>query len=219
MHRYTALCLAHCSRAPSIGSYERPRTRPHRRNLLRPALPEPHPCGLLHLPRFIAECRKHLRGELPKSYQKNFCRGFDRFLSMHLGIDPKDVLQAVEQAGDDEIALDQLLGELFPDDESRRLEPRSHQKGQPEAGREFLAESLTNMGTPEMIGQIDSVMQMIDFDEGRIPGFSDAQRRVGSGSELVAQHRTDAVFLTKARRHKGMEPPIALRQTMALRHP
>jgi hypothetical protein len=32
------------------------------------------------------------------------------------------------------------------------------------------------MGTPEMIGTIDSVMDMMDFDEGRIPGFSDAQR-------------------------------------------
>jgi hypothetical protein len=49
-------------------------------------------------------------------------------------------------------------------------------KGQTDAGREFLAESLTNMGTPEMIGTIDSVMDMMDFDEGRIPGFSDAQR-------------------------------------------
>ena len=77
---------------------------------------QPHPCGLLHLPRFIAKCRKHLAGELPKSYQKNFCRGFDRFLSMHLGVDPKDVLKAVETAGDDELELDRLLADIFPEE-------------------------------------------------------------------------------------------------------
>lgn len=139
---------------------------------------QPHPCGLLHLPRFIAKARKHLAGELPKSYQKNFCRGFDRFLCMHLGIDPKDVVKAVEQAGDDELLLDRLLSEIFPEDlQVVKWNREVTHKGQTEAGREFLAESLTNMGTPEMIGKVDSVMDMIDFDEGRIPGFSDKRRK------------------------------------------
>ncbi len=139
---------------------------------------EPHPCGLLHLPRFIAKCRKHLKGELPKSYQKNFRRGFDRFLCMHLGIEPSQVLEAVEAAGDDEIELDRLLAEFFPEDlKVVDWNREVTHKGQTEAGREFLAESLTNMGTPEMIGVVDSVMDMIDFDEGRIPGFSDERRK------------------------------------------
>lgn len=139
---------------------------------------EPHPCGLLHLPRFIAKCRKHLKGELPKSYQKNFRRGFDRFLCMHLDIEPSQVLEAVETAGDDDIELDRLLAEFFPED-LRVIDWNREvvHKGQTEAGREFLAESLTNMGTPEKIGEIISVMDMIDFDEGRIPGFSDAKRK------------------------------------------
>jgi len=139
---------------------------------------QPHPCGLLHLPRFIAKCRKHLAGELPKSYQKNFCRGFDRFLSMHLDIDPKDVLKAVEQSGDDELELDRLLAEIFPEDlKVVEWNRKVTHKGETVAGREFLAESLTNMGCPEMIGKVDSVMDMIDFDEGRIPGFSDEKRK------------------------------------------
>lgn len=138
---------------------------------------EPHPCGLLHLPRFIAKARKHLAGELPKSYQKNFCRGFDRFLCMHLDVDPKDVVAAVEKAGDDEILLDQLLGEFFPEDlQVVKWNREVVHKGQTVAGREFLAESLTNMGTPEMIGKVDCVCDMIDFDEGRIAGFSDQGR-------------------------------------------
>ncbi len=139
---------------------------------------EPHPCGLLHLPRFIAKIRKHLADELPKSYQKNFCRGFDRFLCMHLNVDPKDVVEAVRQAGSDDIILDQLLCEIFPEDlKVVEWNREITKKGQTEAGREFLAESLTKMGTPEMIGQINSVMDMMDFDEGRIAGFSDQARR------------------------------------------
>ena len=146
---------------------------------------QPHPCGLLHLPRFIAKCRKHLAGELPKSYQKNFCRGFDRFLSMHLGIDPKDVLKAVETAGDDELELDRLLSEIFPEDlKVVEWNREVTHKGQTVAGREFLAESLTNMGCPEMIGKIECVMDMIDFDEGRIPGFSDEKRKAWEAANV-----------------------------------
>ena len=37
-----------------------------------------------------------------------------------------------------------------------------------EAGREFLAEALTNMGCTDRIGEIISVPDLIDFDEGRI---------------------------------------------------
>ena len=97
---------------------------------------------------------------------------------MHLGIDPKDVVEAVRQAGNDEVALDQLLGEILPEDlKLVEWNREVTHKGQTEAGRSFLAESLINMGTPEMIGQINSVMDMMDFDEGRIAGFSDERRR------------------------------------------
>lgn len=139
---------------------------------------QPHPCGLLHLPRFIAKIRKHLANELPKSYQKNFCRGFDRFLCMHLGIDPQQVVDAVKKAGEDERLLDSLLSELLPEalDVVAWNRELTH-KGQTEAGREFLAESLTNMGCADRIGVIDCVCDMIDFDEGRIPGFSHQRRR------------------------------------------
>ena len=151
---------------------------------------EAHPCGLLHLPRFIAKCRKHLAGELPKSYQKNFCRGFDRFLCMHLGIDPQAVLAAVEQAGEDNVELDRLLEELFPDDlKAADWNREITHKGKTEMGREFLAESLTNMGHPEKIGEIDCIMDLIDFDEGRISGFSDDKRRQWESEQALKPAR------------------------------
>ncbi len=137
---------------------------------------EAHPCGLLHLPRFIAKIRKHLAGDLPKSYQKNFCRGFDRFLCMHLGIDPQQVVEAVRESRDT-ADLNVRLIEIFPRDvRAADWNREVVHKGMTEAGREFLAESLTNMGCPEKIGTIVSVCDMMDFDEGRIPGFSDERR-------------------------------------------
>ena len=57
------------------------------------SLPSPYlahaPTGLLYLPRFLAKCRyvkEH--GSLPASYAKNYKRGLDRFLCLHLGVDP-----------------------------------------------------------------------------------------------------------------------------------
>lgn len=149
---------------------------------------EAHSCGLLHLPRFIAKCRKHLAGELPKSYQKNFCRGFDRFLCMHLGVDPQTVLDAVKKSGNDDEHLNRLLEELFPNDlKAADWNREVTHKGKTEMGREFLAESLNAMGHPEKIGEIDCVMDLIDFDEGRIPGFSDERRKAWETERLEKQ--------------------------------
>ena len=65
-------------------------------------LPSPYqadqPTGLLHFPRFIAKIRKHLAGELPKSYQRNFTKGFDGFLCLHLGVEPEDVIECVKNS-------------------------------------------------------------------------------------------------------------------------
>ena len=66
-----------------------------------PYLPHPR-TGLLYLPRFIAKC-KYVKehGALPASYAKNFKRGIDRFLCLHLGIDPGEVERVVREAADD----------------------------------------------------------------------------------------------------------------------
>lgn len=146
---------------------------------------QPHNNGLLHLPRFLAKCQKHLDNSLPKSYQKNFCRGFDRFLCLHLQIDPNAVLACVKQAEGDATHLERLLNSLFPQDlKVVEWNRELVHKGQTEAGQNFLAESLKNMGTPEKIGVIKNVMDMMDFDEGRIPGFSDHLRTDWEASQL-----------------------------------
>jgi hypothetical protein len=142
-------------------------------------LPSPyqaHPCGLLHLPRFIAKIGKHLQGCLPLSYQKNFCRGFDRFLCMHIGVEPQAVVGWAREHGIGR-ELDEVLAKHFPAD-LRAVEWNRElvHKGMTEAGREFLAESLVNMGCAGLIGTIVNVCDMIDLDEGRIAGFSEHLR-------------------------------------------
>ncbi len=137
------------------------------------SLPSPYlphaATGLLHLPRFIAKIRyTQEHGELPKSYRKNYKRGFDRFLCLHLGVDPGEVETIVMSSGDDS-EMDARLLELFPDDVRAVAWNRELvQKGMTEAGREFLRESLENMGCLDRADEIKSVADMIDFDEGRI---------------------------------------------------
>ncbi len=139
-------------------------------------LPSPYlphgPTGLLHLPRFLAKIRLHLAGTLPESYRKNFCRGLDRFLCMHLGIDPSAVVQLVDRADGDQEQMEAGLRQLLPENVRAHVWNRELvQKGMTPAGREFLLEALTAMGCPERASEVRSICDLIELDEGRIPGF------------------------------------------------
>jgi hypothetical protein len=136
-------------------------------------LPSPYvahgPTGLLYLPRFLAKCRyvkEH--GALPASYAKNFKRGIDRFLCLHLGIDPAAV-EAVVRGSANEAETEAGLARLLPaDPRAAKWNRELVQKGMTPAGREFLAEALAKMGCADRADEIRSVPDLIDFDEGRI---------------------------------------------------
>lgn len=131
---------------------------------------QPHPAtGLLHLPRFIAKIRyTRDHGELPKSYRKNYKRGFDRFLCLHLGVEPDAVEAAVRDAADD-AEVDARLAAIFPADVRAPAWNREVvQKGMTEAGRAFIRESLEKMGCLDWEGEVKSVADMIELDEGRL---------------------------------------------------
>ena len=135
-----------------------------------PSAYQPHAgTGLLHLPRFLAKChyvKQH--GSLPASYAKNYKRGMDRFLSLHLGIDPAAVEKIVFESTT-AAEIDVKLKTLFPADVRVAKWNRDYvQKGMTPAGREFLKEALTNMGCADRVEQIVSVVDLIEFDEGRI---------------------------------------------------
>jgi hypothetical protein len=130
----------------------------------------PHPAtGLLHLPRFLAKCRyvkEH--GALPPSYAKNYKRGCDRFLSLHLGVQPADVEKIVLDSATEE-EVEARLKKLFPADVRTAAWNRRYvQMGMTTAGREFIKEALTAMGCADRADEIKSVPDLIDFDEGRI---------------------------------------------------
>ena len=125
--------------------------------------------GLLHLPRFIAKCKYvKAHGALPPSYAKNYKRGLDRFLCLHLGIDPAAVEKIVFESADD-AEVEWRLRALLPADVRAHQWNRNYvQKGLTPAGAEFLKEALTAMGCADRAGEIKSVPDLIEFDEGRI---------------------------------------------------
>ena len=125
--------------------------------------------GLLHLPRFLAKC-KYVKehGALPASYAKNFKRGMDRFLCLHLGVDPAAVETVVRESGSDAEIEAGLVRILPADPRASRWNRDYVQKGMTESGREFLAEALTAMGCADRTADLRSVPDLIEFDEGRI---------------------------------------------------
>jgi hypothetical protein len=130
----------------------------------------PHPAtGLLYFPRFLAKCdyvKKN--GALPASYAKNFKRGLDRFLCMHLGVEPDDVQRIVNETDEGPDRERRLLALLPSDVRAARWNRELVQKGMTPAGRDFLRDALTAMGCADRVDQIISVPDLIDFDEGRI---------------------------------------------------
>jgi len=130
----------------------------------------PHPAtGLLYLPRFLAKChyvKEH--GALPKSYAKNFKRGLDRFLCLHLGIEP-DAVEALVRSSNSEAEIEEGLTKLLPSDvRAAKWNRELVQKGMTPSGREFLRDALIAMGCADRVDTIISVPDLIDFDEGRI---------------------------------------------------
>ena len=135
-----------------------------------PSAYTPHAAtGLLHLPRFIAKCKYvKAHGALPPSYAKNYKRGCDRFLSMHLGIQPADVEKIVHESASDE-EIDARLKKLFPADVRAAAWNRRYvQMGMTTAGREFIKTALTAMGCADRADEIKGVPDLMEFDEGRI---------------------------------------------------
>ena len=128
----------------------------------------PHACGLLHLPRFIAKAKKAVKGELGESYQRNYKKGFDRFLCLHLGIDPDEVERIVRNAADDD-EIDRQLKNLLPDDlRVAKWNREIVQKGMSEMGRQALEDAKRKMKI-ENRDDLISFADMIEFDEERIP--------------------------------------------------
>ncbi|MDG2166530.1 MAG: DUF5069 domain-containing protein [Opitutales bacterium] len=128
----------------------------------------PHPAfGLLHLPRFIAKIHLHLKDELPQGYQRNFTRGFDGFLCLHLGVEAKAVIELVKTAADDDEVTERLK-EILPEDTQPHIWNRKVvQMGMSKEGQIALQKSRDHMGVSNRM-DIRSFADMIEYDEGRI---------------------------------------------------
>ena len=125
------------------------------------------------MPRFLAKIRYvKQHGALPASYAKNYKRGLDRFLCFHLGVEPDAVEKIVHEcidAGVNDVELDRRLVAFLPADvRAAKWNRELTQKGMTPAGRDFLRIALKAMGCEDREGEIKSVPDLIDFDEGRI---------------------------------------------------
>lgn len=136
-------------------------------------LPSPYAAhgdtGLLYLPRFLAKChyvKQH--GALPASYAKNYKRGLDRFLCLHLGIDPDSVEKIVFDSASPAEVESKLKALIPSEPQAAKWNRELTQKGMTPAGREFLKTALIAMGCEDRQDDIKSVPDLIDFDEGRI---------------------------------------------------
>jgi len=134
-------------------------------------LPSPyqaHANGLLHLPRFLAKIKKHLDGTLPKSYQRNFTKGFDGFLCLHLGVEPQQIIDLVKSAADQQ-EIDTKLEMLLPDDlRAYEWNRRVVQIGMSDMALEKLQEIKSGLGVGDR-EDLRSFADVIDYDEKRIP--------------------------------------------------
>ena len=128
---------------------------------------EAHPCGLLHLPRFLAKIKKHLQGDLPASYQRNFTKGFDGFLCLHLGLAPSEIIELVKLTNS-AAELDKALLKIFPSELKPEIWNRKVvQMGMAEMALEKLQEIKESMGISSR-KDIRSFADIIDFDEEKI---------------------------------------------------
>lgn len=134
-------------------------------------LPSPyqaHANGLLHLPRFLAKIKKHLDGTLPKSYQRNFTKGFDGFLCLHLGVEPQQIIDLVKSAADQQ-EIDTKLEMLLPDDlRAYEWNRRVVQIGMSDMALEKLQEIKSGLGVGDR-EDLRSFADVIDYDEKKIP--------------------------------------------------
>ncbi len=123
--------------------------------------------GLLHLPRFLAKIRKHLAGALPKSYQRNFTKGFDGFLCLHLGIEPQAVIELVRSEVSDAGVLERLKSLLLGDVQAAVWNRKLVQIGMSPMGQAKLQEIKTQMGLADRQDLL-SFADIIEVDENRL---------------------------------------------------
>jgi hypothetical protein len=129
-------------------------------------LPDPV-FGLMHLPRLLAKVRHHLAGTLPTSYQKNFTKGFDGLLCLHLGIEPGEVIEIVKESKN-EAEVYQRLRNLFPEDIKAHVWNRMFvQMGLAGEQKQRLDDIKTQMGLAHRV-DILTFADLIEYDEGRI---------------------------------------------------
>ena len=108
-----------------------------------------------------------MNGQLPHSYQRNFTKGFDGFLCLHLNLDPTQIIECVKISNSEE-ELEEELNKIFPSDlRVHEWNRKVVQMGTTDMAKEKLEEVRRNLGAQDRMDLI-SFADIIDFDEGKI---------------------------------------------------
>lgn len=124
--------------------------------------------GWVHLPRLIDKIRLHASGRLPVDYQPNFGKGFDgRFLEA-TGITLEQLSSVVLDAKDDasvEVWIKEHIKKSTQEMEA--FNQFVLHRGKNDSGSEKLEQIKKENGLENRV-DIQTFVQLIDFDEGRL---------------------------------------------------
>ena len=104
---------------------------------------------------------------MPASYQRNFTKGFDGFLCLHLGVDPDVIVDCVKESSTKTQLDEKLLG-LFPKDLKVHIWNRKVvQMGMSDMALDKLQEIKGDLGAGAR-DDLRCFADVIDFDEGKL---------------------------------------------------
>lgn len=127
--------------------------------------------GLVYFGRMLDKIRAHARGELGSDHVPNLGKGFDGRCLRFLGLSYDDVIARVKQGGTDEEILQWAFeqGRKPSEEETEIWNEFMRKCGWKDDISEILERRKRESGLSDR-GDIETMFQYIDVDEGRAPG-------------------------------------------------
>jgi len=136
-----------------------------------PKSPKDMTKGMMYFPRMLDKIRMHARGELPQDYHKNLGapRAADGVCCNFLRVHYRDLVERVKQGGSDEEILECCFekGRRLNEGDIMVWNGFASKLGWRDFATPMLEEAKQKSGVPDRT-EIQTIPDLIDFDEGRI---------------------------------------------------
>jgi len=126
--------------------------------------------GLVYFGRMVDQIRTHANGELPPDYQAKLGKGLDELCANFLGVDYNLIVQYVNEGLSDEAILQSCFGMGH-----RRSEAEIYMWNEfmlKRGWHDDASQTLKQLKREEVLtarSEIETIFQLIDLAEGRIP--------------------------------------------------